>query len=55
MFKMLKQFVSDERGDITQNAVFLAIIIILTIAALRLLGGNVRDLFNRIAGYVANP
>ena len=53
--KWLKRFITDERGDITQNAVFLAIIIILTIAALRLLGGNVRDLFNRIAGYVANP
>lgn len=53
--KTLIQFLLDERGDITQNAVFLAIIIILTIAALRLLGGNVRDLFNRIAGYVANP
>ncbi len=51
----LKNFLKDEQGDITQNAVFLAIIIILTIAALRLLGGNVRDLFNRIAGYVANP
>jgi Flp pilus assembly pilin Flp len=51
----LKRLIRDERGDITQNAVFLAIIIILTIAALRLLGGNVRDLFNRIAGYVANP
>jgi Flp pilus assembly pilin Flp len=51
----LKRLILDERGDITQNAVFLAIIIILTIAALRLLGGNVRDLFNRIAGYVANP
>ncbi|MGC8945997.1 MAG: hypothetical protein ACP5N6_07550 [Anaerolineae bacterium] len=53
--KTLIRFIADERGDITQNAVFLAIIIILTIAALRLLGGNVRDLFNRIAGYVANP
>ena len=51
----IARFIKDERGDITQNAVFLAIIIILTIAALRLLGGNVRDLFNRIAGYVANP
>jgi len=51
----LKRLLLDERGDITQNAVFLAIIIILTIAALRLLGSNVRDLFNRIAGYVANP
>ncbi|MDR7615605.1 MAG: Flp family type IVb pilin [Armatimonadota bacterium] len=52
---MLREFLIDERGDITQNAVFLAVLIILTIAALRLLGGNIRDLFNRIAGIVANP
>lgn len=49
------KFIRDERGDITEKAVAIAVIVLLTIAALRALGGQIAALFNKVANIIASP
>lgn len=51
----MMEFIRDNRGDITEKAVAIAVIILLTIAALRALGNQIAGLFNKVSNIIANP